>query len=429
MPTEAFEIAEAASVRIQKKRFDSRYARQICDNVKDALVDAGWILHGATPAIGTVSHPYGAPVITIPEPPPEELEPIHYSNRRFLLLGTMVSGVRIDRWFCAYDPYREDPIGEFFVTWFAIGTSVAGTFANLMTAIALDAPWSPSIHIDTRGSWILTLESLTDGTEYVSYQFGGAAVWSGDPRGFYSVHFQPARGGWILRSYLTEEKWLEVWIYVNDDGMAHFEFRGSEPDGQTPTFALRPTFSSGTTESDKQYWYSIIANKHQFFIYRENGDLLTFPGSQNLLASMPQPYEEVEYAVLIVAHNLLRRNLEWKEESYYACARNGGLSTVQSGNFDGCSPSLYLWESPSYPLLDSQGRPILSSAYVGVPEGPGFSAADHSRVVGLLWDSFLTSTQASLGSHMSLRGRNYQCILSQPGGFGNIPGSLWMALP
>lgn len=431
MPTESFQIADSqdsdwnggtSGGRVKSGPFDSARAVQVIDGIRLALLEAGWAETVTTKATGQIIMNYGAPVAEQPLIPVTP-EPIA-DGRPFVT----INGKRM----IFYNPFTQFPSGStnpnnVFVP---MASDVEGSLAALRTKITAETEFDGiEAYVDMDGHWIMGLEAKIGGTTYNNAEFaGGISVFVGRP--FWSTTTPAVGGGYVIRSTRGDGEWLEVWMYASDyQGFAAFQFRTSTG-GSEPIFYLAHERYSVSRRQRvrKPYWYSVIANQFQFFVFREGGpsgvsgnDL-----SSNLFASMPWTYPEVQFAAVIWSNISQRKSMEPRDNAGWAVARDGGLTARMTTNFEGCYPALYLLASPSYELTDSQRRPILTTAYIGIPAGPATTAAGEARIVGYLWDACLSSRAELVDTPMVLRGGKYQCALRQVGTLGSLHGSLFL---
>lgn len=422
MPTDSFEVADSQDVeynggatgaRLKHGPFVSLYANAIIDQVKTALLLAGWVEGTPTAPRSSFTLPYGLPVMHPPGSPIDDEDKPQTGNTAMLTFQSQK--------LIMFDPTRELPGVDAHATYVPMGATIADSFDNITDAIDSDTDYGVTDYgIDSSGHWFIDITGNTAGPQYNSLTYGGQGYVKG--RTFWaSPRYQPGEGGWVLRSTDANGGWLEVWVYLPigvKAGHAAFEFRSSEGGG-TPTFYLVSAKSYTRSLPDGTWKYAIIANQFQFAIFAEGQTSFLF-------ASMPY-LQGAEYGALLLS-NTARSSLEWLgTNGNWACARDGELTPSMSfNNFAGCFPGVYAFRSPA-PIRTSQGFPITESAWLGLPAGRSTDASGESRIVGKLWDALILSETKDLASQFSHRGLLWQCIMSSHSFRSFTKASVWLA--
>lgn len=403
MPTDSFEVADSQSLDYNAGATGARLKRvihgttqnAIIDGVRDALVAAGWEDVGATNPRASFVAPYGFPHVDPPIIPPLST-PVTGGQKVITVQGVE---------FRFYDPFRESPgVSTATTAWVPMSTTDEGSFSNLITEIEAATAWRllESVRYPEAGGawegWRFAFEHEIPGTEFnnVAHDQGGSGSASGYK--FYSNGAVDGHGGWKLRSTMASGEWLEVWIYAGST--VFFSFTTSR-EGSPRLLTLSTSYLLD---------YKIIANQFQFALFSEGNGKLVF-------ASQPYLQHGCQQAAVITGSGS-RSTLSWTGTNTYY----GRESALVQAPGTAVGPKAYVLRFTSPTLVTSQGYLLVSSAYVGVPQG----TTDDAAIVGKLWDAVIVAKTSALDEEMYHRGRKYFCVFRNSG-FGVNPGSLWIA--
>jgi len=407
MPTENFAIVNADGARYE--RFTVAKPLHLLPRVNDILVAVGWTSAGSLKATYRMEMPYGLPTIwPLPDPPPDPVD-ITSGVQLFRVDQYDETGGVTHRYFCAYDPYRHNPVSNPEITWVAMGFDYGDTVQNLASAIEGHGAFTVAKMYEwgTSGyGWIMELESTAGGIAGAPYSDGGQISATGDTMGFWvavrytggaGYHVRDTYGSTTLHLYLTGLP-LRFRFRVGDTGAEFDRFDMPYPS---------PHPASVT--------YEMVASRRQFALW--NPDI----NAANILVSLPWLYPErgITTAAVVAAGIETRDLLIW-QGSLAAAAVNGGFiaEPLPPHRISGIAGSY----NPG-PFAYAAGDDLVENALVMAPRAD--LPEEGSRVIGKLWNAFLMRKQATKGDITLRQGNRYMCV-ARGGGLGRPDASLWM---
>ncbi len=425
MPTEGLRIAESGAVVYAHGSITD--ATQLCDDLKSALIAAGWSLITKTPAKMQISNPGGMPV---QDPPPEgwELQPYPWNPPR---VATTIGGYR----FVFYDPTRYFPPVGTNVVPVPMAATMQGTADAIADKIEEYTIWDVTVSQQSLGAWpnwfVFDLVVRPPGEWGPRHNDDEApgSLWG------MSVGGMGRLGGYVLQSApapVTGSS-LNLWIYeeIQPHGRSaedrHLLKLDTTVSGEA--FALPLRLDIGNSWGAPQGPYHIIAGPHQLFVFDQ-------VAGRSIAMSCPWVPEDkgITHFALVTGNAaalIVPGGSAFHSMALYSAgggiwvALNGPLRefgvTDDHPTFMGRA-----FASPDA-LLTRSGKPVIQTAYLAATDGPNL---DHpSKICGLLWDTCAISDgRYSVGDRMSFGGRVWMCVSRADGHLGRTYMSLWAAI-
>jgi len=429
MPIEQFEVAlSSARVRstIKKAEYTGTKVTGFIDRLREILLAAGWTETGTLCAGHVITWGFSPPITTPPAVPPIE-KPI-VNRPRFL----HVDGAD----FCYFDPYRETPgacHGGGGI-WVPLGPNSDETMDNTAGKVEQFsnhyADWyyqKTFPTLDGKGlnpyiaAWHLQVTHKPDQhgrclAEYNDAVFAAHA-------GMIGIAGENQGGGYELQSQAVDGK-SQFTVKIYEQGQSALLTLAAN--GGEMTFQL-------VHSSAASFWgtedVEVIANPHQLAIFRTAVGNSTWWKTIFITAPKldPRVASDIDYCVFAIED--FRSGVYWPHwlssgSCRVALALNGPLKILGGQpSVRRCGCPVMLAELGTTPLCSSDGKPLVTSAFLMLP-GPADS--DPARIVGKLWDSLILSDSAAYGSEMNFQGRRYHLMSTDPGTHGSCRASWWM---